>query len=51
MSAGKVLYVGAGEPVTGQSALGIFQEKAAGCIFIFKDYKCCEKTDEINSVG
>lgn len=48
---GKVLYIGTGEPDTGQSALGIFQEKTAGGIFISKDNECREKADEINSVG
>lgn len=47
---GKIFYVSVGEPDTGQSALGIFQEKTAGCIFIFKDNKFRKKSDEINCV-
>lgn len=48
---GKVLYIVIGEPDTGQSALGIFQEETAGCLFVFEDNERCEKADEINSVG
>lgn len=37
---GKIFHRTAGEPDTGQSVMGIFQEETAGYIFILKDNEC-----------